>query len=162
MGERGDKEQDSTYDYYSKELLPLGVEEVPIILKDWVVGTGKGAVKLGTYGGEELYAQVTGKDYDKRYTEMNPYAQTVGYNRDVPVYLDPDVQTAVLTGAFLGAGAMAGAGGIAGETGTVALGVGTKTLTAEQGIKTYEEPTARNIAMFSLMALPETTIRTKK
>ena len=154
-----DIEPDTGFDYYSRTYLPKGVREVPIFLKDIAVETAKGIPKIGMYAGETFGKWVGEKVYGETGYELesDKFQEYVGYNRDVPIYLDPDVQTAVLTTAFIGAGALASGTGALATAGRVGSKIGFGAIKGYHALQTIKDPSERNIAIMSLMVLPETT-----
>ncbi|KKM88838.1 hypothetical protein LCGC14_1254720 [marine sediment metagenome] len=120
------------------------VRKVPEIIYDVGEGTAKGLLKIGYKGGEEI---LTTKGYVEK-SKLKTPQKWLDYDRDTPLYLDPDVQTAVITGATLG---LAGAGKVGAEI----LKYGGRAFGVYTGVEAIKNPTEENLAMALLFTLPE-------
>jgi len=134
--------KDSKFDYYSKKYLPTIAEYVPITIKDIGLGTIKGGINTGFYAGEKLTNKKLGDDDKlKQWTE---------FDRNVPIYLDKNVQTLAMVGALGGISGKVGKGIYAGFVG-------------HSGYKFLNEPSSQSGGeLATLIVLPKTIEKTIK
>lgn len=166
-GERGNKETDSKFDYYSKEYLPKIIEQVPIIVKDIAIDTSKGFTQAGFYLTDEavnignlkkdrngkLYIPA-GKDIVgdwKKESVGGKIRDWSNYDWEKNPFKSREYQTAGMTTAFALGGAVGGLGGTTGAVGRGATKVGIYGLGGYQGYETIKNPTDRNIATLGLI-----------
>jgi hypothetical protein len=127
---------------------PIILSEIPVIKKlpEIVYGIGegtvKGTIKGGAYLGDLGFEKITGKE------GKGGLPKFFEYNKDSPFYADPDVQTAMITGATIG---LAGAG----KVGTEILKWGGRTFAGYSGIEAIKNPTEENLAYALLFTAPE-------
>lgn len=111
----------------------------------------RGAIKTGLYSGITpiSLSLLSGNTKPMGITEDNKLTNSIGFNKDVPAYLDPDVQNLGITYGLtlLGAGALGKVGQVVGE------GIYTG-LFGKQTYETIKNPSEKNLIMEGLLATP--------
>ena len=137
---------------------PLIIKDIPVIkrIPEIIYGIGESTVKglakvsesqaspLMTAGGEEFKVTPTGKQKQR----AKKFKEWVGYDPDIPLLSDPDVQMFGITAATVG---LAGAGTI----GAKVLQVGGRAFQTYVVTKAIKNPTEQNLAEALLFTAPE-------
>jgi len=132
--------------------IPIAKAVLPVVYKTFLESPAKGLAKISEYqarpimtaGGEEFKVEQTKKQKQRE----EKFKEFVGYDPNIPLLADPDVQMFAITGATLG---LAGAGSVGAK---VLKPVG-RVFQAHITSQAIKNPTEENLAMALIFTAPE-------